>query len=185
MLAFCAIEIPSYLYTLLILGRLANAQDYLVDIVERAEDALAVTLKPAGRGMPQALSQFAFLQFAAPGCTEPHPFTINQGPADDRRTRFTIKTLGDFTDVVGSAVQRGFKAKVAGPYGRFQRKPGGGPEVCIAAGIGVTPFVAWAKALDTNAPPVWLFYCIKSRESADHLETLEAIAAANVDFNLV
>jgi predicted ferric reductase len=27
----------------------------------------------------------------------------------------------------------------------------------IAADIGVTPFVAWAEALETNAQPVWLF----------------------------
>jgi predicted ferric reductase len=57
--------------------------------------------------------------------------------------------------------------------------------VWIAAGIGVTPLVAWAEALEPNAPPVWLFYCIKSRESAARLDTLEAIAAANADFNLV
>jgi len=87
--------------------------------------------------------------------------------------------------VLGPALKPGIKAKVAGPYGRFQRKSGGGPEVWIAAGIGVTPFVAWAEALEANAPPVWLFYCIKSRESAAHLDTLEAIAAANDGFNLV
>jgi len=57
--------------------------------------------------------------------------------------------------------------------------------VWIAAGIGVTPLVAWAEALEPNAPPVWLFYCIKSHESAARLDTLEAIAAANADFNLV
>jgi predicted ferric reductase len=184
-LAFCVIGILSYLYTLLISGRLANAHDYVVDSVGRAGDALAVTLAPAGRGMRQAPGQFAFVRFDAPGFTEPHPFTISQGPADDRRIRFTIKPLGDFTDVLGSALKSGAKAKVAGPYGRFQRKSGGGPEVWIAAGIGVTPFVAWAEALEADAPPVWLFYCIKSRENAAHLDTLEAIAAANADFNLV
>ena len=185
-LAFCVIGILSYLYTLLISGRLANAHNYVVDTVGRAGDALAVTLAPAaGRGMRQAPGQFAFVKFAAPGFTEPHPFTISQGPADDRRIRFTIKLLGDFTDVLGPALKPGIKAKVAGPYGRFQRKSGGGPEVWIAAGIGVTPFVAWAEALEANAPPVWLFYCIKSRESAAHLDTLEAIAAANDGFNLV
>ena len=87
--------------------------------------------------------------------------------------------------MLGSALKPGVKAKVAGPYGRFQRKSGGGPEVWIDAGIGVTPFVAWAEALEADAPPVWLFYCIKSRESAAHLDTLEAIAAANADFNVV
>ena len=184
-LAFCAIGILSYLYTLLVSGRLANAHNYVVDTVGRAGDALAVTLAPAGRGMRQAPGQFAFVQFEAPGFTEPHPFTISQGPADDRRIRFTIKPLGDFTDVLGSALKPGVKAKVDGPYGRFQRKSGGGPEVWIAAGIGVTPFVAWAEALEADAPPVWLFYCIKSRESAAHLDTLEAIAAANADFNVV
>jgi predicted ferric reductase len=184
-LAFCVIGILSYLYTLLVSGRLANAHDYLVDTVAPAGDVLAVTLAPAGRGMRQAPGQFAFVQFEAPGFTEPHSFTISQGPADDRRIRFTIKPLGYFTDVLGSALKPGIKAKVAGPYGRFQRKFGGGPEVWIAAGIGVTPFVAWAEALEADAPPVWLFYCIKSRENAAHLDTLEAIPEGRTDFNIV
>jgi predicted ferric reductase len=65
-LAFCVIGILSYLYTLLISGRLANAHDYVVDSVGRAGDALAVTLAPAGRGMRQAPGQFAFVRFDAP-----------------------------------------------------------------------------------------------------------------------
>jgi predicted ferric reductase len=103
-LAFCAIGLLSYLYTMLVSGHLANAHNYVVDTIGRAGDALAVTLAPAGRGMQQAPGQFAFLQFSAPGFTEPHPFTISQGPANDRRIRFTIKPLGDCTDVLGSAL---------------------------------------------------------------------------------
>jgi predicted ferric reductase len=184
-LAFCVIGILSYVYTLLVSGRLANAHAYAVDAVERAGDALAVTLKPSGRGMRKAPGQFAFVRFAATGHTEPHPFTISQGPTDDGRLRFTIKPLCDFTDNLGGTIRPGVKAKVAGPYGRFQRKPDGGAEFWIAAGIGITPFVAWADALEADAPPVWLFYWIKSRESAAHLDTLEAVAAANANFNLV
>ncbi len=99
-----------------------------MDVVKRAGDALAVTLKPFGRGMRQAPSQLAFVRFAARRHMEPHPFTISQGPAEDGRLRFTIKPLGDFTDNLGGAIRPGVKAKVAGPYGRFQWKTDGGPE---------------------------------------------------------
>ena len=74
-LAFCVIGILSYAYTLLISGRLSNANDYEVDAVERAGDALAVTMVPAVKGMQHAPGQVAFVCFTAPGFTEPHPFT--------------------------------------------------------------------------------------------------------------
>lgn len=184
-LTFCVLGILAYLYTLLISGRLANAHDYIVDGVEPAGDATAITLAPTGRGMRQKAGQFAFVQFEADGFTEPHPFTISQAPAGDGRLRFTVKPLGSFTDSLGTALSSGVKAKVAGPYGRFQRKAARGTEVWIAAGIGVTPFVAWAEALDADAPPVWLFYCVKSKVQAAHIDALEAIAAGNANFTLV
>jgi len=78
--------------------------------------------------MRQAPGQFAFVRFAARGHMEPHPFTISQGPTEDGRLRFTIKPLSDFTDNLGGAIRPGVKAKVPGPYGRFQWKPDGSPE---------------------------------------------------------
>lgn len=183
-LAFCLMGILAYLYTLLISGKLANAHQYVVDKIEPAGEALAILLTPTGRGMRQEPGQFAFVRFEVDGFTEPHPFTISQAPGGDGRLRFTIKPLGGFTKSLEAAIAPGVKAKVAGPYGRFQRKPGKGPEIWIAVGIGVTPFVAWAEALGAETPPIWLFYCVKSKEQAAHIDTLEAIAAKNPNFTL-
>ena len=49
-----------------------------------------------------------------------------------------------------------------GPFGRFLRTRSRTPELWIAGGIGITPFVAWAQAMDRRDGPAHL----------DELETL-------------
>ena len=53
--------------------------------------------------------------------------------------------------------------RVEGPFGRFLRPRSRTPELWIAGGIGITPFVAWAQAMDPRDGPA-------------HLDELEALA---------
>ena len=54
----------------------------------------------------------------------------------------------------------------------------------MAGGIGITPFLAWAEALKDGAGPVHLFYCIRSRDEAPHLDEIEALAKAKPNLTL-
>lgn len=177
-LAFCLLGIAAYLYTLLPYGLLKRRSAYRVADLQETGDALAITLVPQDRGLRHRAGQFAFLSFEAPGLGEVHPFTISKAPGDDRALRVSVKRLGDYTGRLRTALQAGATAQISGPHGHFLPSRSGGEEVWVAAGIGITPFLAWAQALNDTAGPVHLFYCVRSREQAAHLDELQALAGA-------
>lgn len=182
-LGFCVLGLVCYAWTLVPDGRLRVNHRYKVTAVEDAGDAVAITLAPEKRGIRHRAGQFAFVRFDAPGLGETHPFTISKAPDAQRGLRFTVKALGDFTDELKRTLKAGVGAKVSPAYGHFRRH-GKGPEVWIAGGIGVTPFVAWAQDLAADGPAVHLFYCVRNRARAAHLTALEALTAEKPALNL-
>jgi len=129
--------------------------------------------------------QFGVLRFTGAGKAEPHPFSFSRIEKNGS-LRVTIKALGDFTFGLKNAIEIGQDVRIQGPFGRFQHT-GKTPEIWVAGGIGITPFLAWAHALDASAKHVDLFYCVKSRNQAPHLSELKALARAksNLDLHLV
>ena len=183
-LAFCGLGVLAYVYTLLPTGLFNGWRRYRVISVEPTGGAIAVSLEPVGRGFRHQAGQFAFVRFEVPGLTEIHPFTISKAPASDRTLRFTIKDLGDYTRDLAHTLHPGAEASVSGPFGHFRlhRKPG--LQVWIASGVGITPFMAWAEALDTGSGPVHLFYSVRRRDAAPHLAELETLASAKPNLRL-
>ena len=59
------------------------------------------------------------------------------------------------------------------------------PNLWIAGGIGVTPFVAWAQAMDPRDNPATLVYCVRYEDGAAHLRELEVVADKLPNFTLV
>ncbi len=170
MLVFCALGIICYIYTLL---PFRGGKSFVVEDVRDLGSALSVTLKPEKRGISHRAGQFAFLKFSLPGFEEVHPFTISQAPKQDETLRFTIKRLGDYTGRIGQAIKVGTKAKVSGAFGHFKRR-GKNPEIWIAGGIGITPFLAWLSELEKTDNPIHLFYCVREENDAIHLEELKS-----------
>ncbi len=136
--------------------------------------------------------QFVFVRFDHDEGA--HPFTIasapgalGTGPAGEPLLRLVIKPLGDYTRGLRRRLRAGQRVDIEGPYGRFD---GHGSrrrqQVWVAAGIGVTPFLALlearqpgATADDGAAAPVRMHYC--TRDAARdpllaHLRTLCAQA---------
>ena len=172
--AFCVLGIAAFAY------RLAPtwmhvSRSYEVASLERTGGALAITMTPRGRALRYRPGQFAFAGF---GGSEPHPFTISKAPGDDGSIRMTVASLGDFTSRLGGSLTVGTGVRIEGPFGRFERSRSGKPELWIAGGIGITPFVAWAQAMDRRDNAVNLVYCVKNEESAAHLQELAALADA-------
>ncbi|MEM7295175.1 MAG: ferric reductase-like transmembrane domain-containing protein [Pseudomonadota bacterium] len=182
--AFCAAGLLAYAWTLLP-EALRSSVGYEIDLIEETGGALAVTLRPQGRVLKPAPGQFGVVRFTGAGEREPHPFTFSR-IGEDGRLRVSVKALGDFTRRLPERLAEGQDVRIHGPYGRF-RMPRSGPQVWIAGGIGVTPFLTWIDALSPDAGPVDLFYCARSRDEAPHLAELEARAAAlpNLTLHLV
>lgn len=94
-----------------------------------------------------AAGQFALVTFH--GEEGAHPFTLASSWQGDGRVRFVIKALGDYTRTLGERLKVGDPVRLEGPYGCFTFQ-GQGPQVWIAGGIGVTPFMARLESLATG-----------------------------------
>ena len=89
-----------------------------------------------------------------------HPYTIASAPRPDGAIRFEIKALGDYTSRLPARCA-GQPVEVEGP-GCFQLDAdAGAPQVWVAGGIGVTPFLAWLDTL--AADPSAARNCITAR----------------------
>lgn len=176
--SFCLLGILCYVYTLIPIGSRAATHRYRVSETHADGGALVVELEPEARGLRHQAGQFAFLRFHVDGAEEIHPFSISSAPRDDRSLRFTMKSLGDWTRAAPSRLEPGTMVSVEGPFGHFlkRRKE---PQVWIAAGVGITPFVGAVESLQADGPPVDLYYCFRSRAKAPHLAEIERLAADN------
>ncbi len=128
-----------------------------------------------------APGQFAFVRFA--GREGAHPFTIASADRGDRTITFLIKGLGRYTRGLAQRVEVGQAVTVEGPYGRFElpRHAPFSRQVWVAAGIGVTPFLAWLEALQTRPDEVRtadLHYCTRDRDDDPLVARLQALCAA-------
>lgn len=171
MLVFCVLGVVSYVYTLL---PLRGGRAYQVSSVQTLGSTTSLELKPVSRSISHRAGQFAFLDIIGAKKSEVHPFTISKAPDSDGVLRFTIKALGDYTYDIAKSVKVGQAANVSRAYGHFRRK-NRGPEIWIAGGIGITPFLAWASEIVELKHPVHLFYCVRKEDEAAHLNELRAL----------
>lgn len=183
---FCFIGVASYLYLLLprLLG--INNKKYQVTEVVQHDDVAEITLRPEGNGIQHQAGQFAFVNFEPVSLMETHPYTISSAPQSNGELSFRVKSLGSYTKRMGTALKPGMTARVSNAFGHFSLKESNGPQVWIGAGIGITPFIAWAESLSADwRSPTTLYYCVPSRDKALYLKEFESIAANVPNFNLI
>lgn len=131
--------------------------------------------------------QFAFLKLSADEA--PHPFTIASTNAAQHQLTFMIKELGDYTRTLAMRLAIGDKVAIQGPYGDFNLKLGGNNNIWIAAGVGITPFMARLNNLidnpSANKVQIDLFYCITKAEP-ELINNLTRLAQqAQVDLHII
>jgi predicted ferric reductase len=167
-------------------GRLgAGRYDYAVAEVRRLDgDAVELTLVPVGRPLEFRAGQFVYATFHQSAIPlESHPFTISSAPGADS-LRLAVKRLGDFSGSL-MTLRPGSRAQLEGPFGRFCLRPDGGhAQTWIAGGIGITPFLSWARSL--NGPVAAdLYYCTPGAEHAHFLDELFDIADRYPTFRVI
>ncbi|MBI2385534.1 MAG: ferric reductase-like transmembrane domain-containing protein [Elusimicrobia bacterium] len=147
-----------------------------------------LTLRPDGRLLERRAGQFIYLTPLDPGLAagrgEEHPYTLSSAP-DEPALRVVIKDLGDASRALQS-VAVGSKALVEGPFGEFFPRDGGdAPELWIAGGIGLTPFLSRVRELSPARPAdVHLVYCVQDETRAHFRAELEGVAAKVPGFRL-
>lgn len=170
-------------------SRLVGRKGYAIVRAETAgHGVVELTLKPDGKMLSHRAGQFIYLTPLAPGLAcgrgEEHPYTLSSAPGEPV-LRVVIKDLGDASRALQSAPV-GSRALVEGPYGDFF--PANAPaarQLWIAGGIGLTPFLARARALTAAEPvDVHLVYCVQDETRAHFSAELEAVAARVAGFRL-
>lgn len=158
------------------IGRGRRVAGRVTGLLRRPGDILEVTCDLGPRWPGHVAGQFAFVTFDRREGA--HPFTIASAPHAGRHdVTFQIKALGDYTRRLAATLREGAPVTVEGPYGRFERPadPASGPQVWVAGGIGVTPFLAWldgARDAPGNPSPVWLHYCVRDAGADPFVEVL-------------
>lgn len=177
--SFCLLGIASYAWTSLLRPMAPRGHAYLVSSIRRLGGLTEIELKPKGRGLKHKPGQFAFLSITDGGLSEEHPFTLSDAPREDHSLRFSVKDLGDYTGRLRREIKEGMEAKVSGPFGRFSMPPGRDPQVWVGAGVGITPFLAFAESLKSmETGPVKLYYCVRENDDIPYAVELEKIAEA-------
>ena len=167
-------------------GRLGIGRHrYRVDEVRRlGDDTVEVIMAPVGRPLTFRAGQFVYVTFHQSGIPrEAHPFTIASAPGDDS-LRLAVKRFGDFTSSM-MTLRPGSQSLLEGPFGRFYlRSDPAHPQTWIAGGIGITPFLSWARSLDRSMPAD-LYYCMPGPEQAHFLDELYDIADRHPTFRVI
>jgi predicted ferric reductase len=157
---------------------------YRVDAVRRlADDAVEIVMAPVARPLEFQAGQFLYATFHQDGIPrESHPFTIASAPAGE--LRIAVKRFGDFTSLV-MHLRPGAEAQLEGPFGSFHLSDDSvHAQTWIAGGIGITPFLSWARSLDASIP-IDLYYCTPGAEQAHFLDELFDIADRYPRFRVI
>jgi len=179
-LLLITIAVPILRHFLVDQGRLATS--YVVEEVGYpATGVVDMHLRPSGQGFAIQPGQFVFARFLPgagwTGCDHFHPFTASAVDPGGM-LRLSIKASGPCTRTI-QTIQPGAAALLQGPFGDLFQNVRQNSEVWIAGGIGITPFLARARALDARHVPVRLFYFSDQAADAPYREELEALAATN------
>lgn len=158
-----------------------SARPYEVSAVANLSGRITeATLKPLAAPIRIAPGQFVMTAFfEGPnyrGCGEYHPYTVS-GTAPDGALTLSIKALGDCTRNIQS-LEPGVAARVQGPYGTFLVDRIEAPELWVAGGIGITPFLALLRAAPVTRPTEFI-YAYREATDVPHLAELAEYSAGH------
>ncbi len=144
---------------------------YVVDEVRVASPtAVTVVLHPVGhQGMAFRPGQFAWLKLGESAFVfEEHPFSISSAATRPWEKEFTVKALGDFSEIL-AGLRPGRRVHLDGPHGAFTldglRSAG---FVFVAGGVGVTPMLSMLRTLADREDPRPVVLVVAGR-TADEL----------------
>lgn len=150
---FALIGIVSFVTRLV--GKARGGAPFVVSEVKPCQRAIELTLAPETPGAlaPHTAGQFVFLTATLPGTgEETHPFTVTSAEGSPHLS-LLIRDTGDWTARAQTAIAPGDKVRIDGPFGGFNpAAERSRPQVWVAGGSGVTPFLAVLRSSRFTAP---------------------------------
>jgi predicted ferric reductase len=169
----------------------AASSPYRVAAVARpAGGMIEASLLPSATALAVTPGQFVLVAFGNGahfrGCGEFHPFTVS-GIAADGALKLAIKALGPCSQHI-QELEPGVQVRVQGPFGTFlgddAPDTGAAPQLWVAGGVGITPFVAALRA-HPRARPTTLIYLFRQAADAAFLDELTHHAERDPQFDLL
>lgn len=116
-----------------------------------------------------------FVQVLIEDISKPASFSIASSPEDDE-IELAYHKVGRVTGAMSMMIP-GTKCKLRGPLGRFTFSAEDGDIVCLAGGVGVTPFVSIARFIhDLKLPNKYdLILSAKTKEGLLYYDVMEAL----------
>ena len=185
---FSLLGVISFLYKSIFFDWITDKKSYTVKKVNKLnKKVIEVTLSPDSENLSFTPGQFCFFSYRHPNISrEAHPYTICSTTSENNIT-IVVKALGDYTNHLFKTLEPGAKAKIEGPYGRFDYNDSNQPQLWIAGGVGIAPFISWANDLleephlsNFNAE---LYYCVNSEEEAIHVEKFKELESTISGFS--
>jgi len=164
-----------------------KAAPYLVTQVEHLASGLIETrLIPRAINLSVSPGQFVLSAFGdGPrfhGCGEYHPFTVS-GIEKNGCLRLTIKALGPCSQHL-QELEPGVQVRLQGPFGTFLNQISYVPQLWIAGGIGITPFIAALRAGPCTQSTT-LLYLFRNDNEAAFLDELNMLETTDHNFELL
>lgn len=111
-----------------------------------------------------------------PTMSELHPFSLSQ-IIDKRTVRISAKAVGDYTTWL-QTLDAGRRIVLYGPHGMFAEPQMTAPQVWVAGGIGITPFLSMlhAESVHPSPRPIMLFWAVRSATDAIYAAETQHLA---------
>ncbi|MDR2122520.1 MAG: ferric reductase-like transmembrane domain-containing protein [Flavobacteriaceae bacterium] len=160
-----------------LIGKQNTFKGEIIDLKNLNSSIIEIVCKVEGNWKHTA-GQYVF--FKHNKTKEAHPFTLASADKDDGVVHLCVKDLGDYTHRLQTCLRTGDLVTIEGPYGRFDFRKNLNPkQIWIAAGIGVTPFIAWLESLENDPNreqyDVDLYYCVNNEKEAVFGERLRSL----------
>lgn len=120
----------------------------LTGVRQLAPKSVELTMEPIGDKPMPVVRPGQFVKVSVPGVLNgPHSFIEVSAPGRDV-LQVAFKVVGGDTRVLRETVGVGMEVQVRGPYGDLDMREATPQQVWIAAGVGITPFISWLRAID-------------------------------------
>ncbi len=202
-LLLAAAAVAAVSYRLVFSRRIGRQRHTVTEVLRPANNVVELVLEPKAAPLRHEAGQFVYLtpfdRTLAAGCGEEHPYTLSSAPGEPH-LRIAIKALGDASRAILN-ITPGSEVGVEGPYGHFFKSPQPtSPELWIAGGIGITPFLGRGRHMaarigaaarggtDTDTSTVTdviLVYCVQDENRTLFYDELIALQSAIPGFRLV
>lgn len=165
--ALALLAVAAVVWRFVFSRRIGRLEYTVSDVSNVTNNVVELSLAPRGKALRHEAGNFVYLtlddESLEAGRGEEHPYTLSSSP-QEKHLRLAIKALGDASRAVQS-VRTGTRARVEGPYGRFFLTPDQvrEPELWVAGGIGITPFLARMRHLHATgeSADVCLIFCVQ------------------------